>query len=96
MCLNLNQMLHSNVPQHEINVSVYFGAPYIMTVYFEKDENFYVSAMFYENKWPESLQWFTPTDGEQKSEPDTYCFAKDMMSPCQKVLLSQPLHMTHK
>ena len=23
-----------------------------------------------------------PTSGEIKSEPDTYCFAKDMMSPC--------------
>ena len=29
MCLNLNQMLHSNVAQHGINVSVESGAPYI-------------------------------------------------------------------
>ena len=43
--------------------------------------------MYYENTWPESLQWAIPTVGEQKSEPDTYCFAKDMMSPCQKVTL---------
>ena len=42
--------------------------------------------MFYENTWPDYLQWTTPTSGEIKSEPDTYCFAKDMMSPCQKVL----------
>ena len=41
--------------------------------------------MFYENTWPDTLQWTTPLEGEIKSEPDTYCFAKDMMSPCQKV-----------
>ena len=34
MCPNLNQMLHSNVAQHEINVSVQCGAPlYCMTIF---------------------------------------------------------------
>ena len=32
MCVDQNQMLHSNVAQHKINVSVYCGAPYTMAV----------------------------------------------------------------
>merc|ERR1711962_248974 len=56
-----------------------------------------ISAMYYENKWPETLQWEKPTDGEQKSEPDVYCFAKDMSSPCQKdvVWLKTKNYMGH-
>ena len=33
MCFNLNQMLHSNVNQHEINVSVQCAAPYSQPEY---------------------------------------------------------------
>merc|ERR1712131_309963 len=53
-------------------------------LYFLKGRLIYYLALFYENTWPESLQWKKPTVSEQKSEPDTYCFAKDMMSPCEK------------
>ena len=34
-----------------------------------------IEAMFYENRWPDYLQWTTPTSGEIKSELDTYCYA---------------------
>ena len=36
--------------------------------YFLKGRLIYYLAMFYENTWPESLQWKKPTVSEQKSE----------------------------
>ena len=49
MCMNLNQMSHSYVPQQEINVSVQCGPPYIFIktifVYFKAYRFFWFSSI---------------------------------------------------